>query len=71
MIVGLYDMMDHASADAVGISVEEYIERIEWLLARNFSRGETLMNALWAESTERQKRAARLFLEATSNYQCS
>jgi hypothetical protein len=68
---GIYDMMDQASADVVGIPVEEYIDRIEWLLDKNFNRGETLMNALWDESEEVQKKASRLFLEATANYQCS
>ena len=62
-------MMDQASADVVGIPVEEYVDRLEWLLDRNFNRGEVLMNGLWAEDEEKQKRSARLFMEATQNYQ--
>jgi hypothetical protein len=68
-MIGVYDMMDQASADVVGIPVEEYVDRLEWLLDRNFNRGEVLMNGLWAEDEEKQKRSARLFMEATQNYQ--
>jgi hypothetical protein len=66
-MMGVYDMMDQASADEIGIPVEEYIKRIEWLLERNNNRGEILMNALWSEEEKTRQRAARLFLEATQN----
>jgi hypothetical protein len=67
-MLGLYDMMDQAAAELLGIPVEEYIDRTEWLLDRNFQRGELLMDGMWSEDEAKQKRAARLFLEATNNY---
>jgi|688.fasta_scaffold83856_4 hypothetical protein len=67
-MLGLYDMMDQAAAELLGIPVEEYIDRTEWLLDRNFQRGELLMDGMWSEDEAKQKQAARLFLEATNNY---
>jgi hypothetical protein len=51
----IYDMMDQAAADLLGIPVNEYIDRTEWLLERNFRRGELLMDGMWSEDEAKQK----------------
>ncbi len=57
-------MMDEAIANDLGISVEEYINRIEWLLEKDFKKGQELMMGIFDESEE----ARENFLEATKDY---
>ena len=57
-------MMDEAIANDLGISVEEYINRIEWLLEKDFEKGQELMMGIFDESEE----ARENFLEATKDY---
>jgi len=63
-MTGLFDMMDEAIANDLGISVEEYINRIEWLLEKDFEKGQELMMGIFDESKE----ARENFLEATKDY---
>jgi hypothetical protein len=63
-MTGLFDMMDEAIANDLGISVEEYINRIEWLLEKDFEKGQELMMGIFDESEE----ARENFLEATKDY---
>jgi hypothetical protein len=67
-MLAIYDMMDQAAAELLGIPVNEYIDRTEWLLEKNFDRGEILMNGMWSEDEAKQTKAIRLFMEATENY---
>jgi hypothetical protein len=63
-MLGLYDMMDQAIANDLGISVEEYVNRVEWILEKDLERGKELMMGIFDESKE----AHEQFLKETENY---
>jgi hypothetical protein len=63
-MLGLYDMMDQAIANDLGITVEEYVNRIEWLLEKDIEKGKELMMGIFDESKE----AREEFLEITKDY---
>jgi hypothetical protein len=60
----LFDMMDQAIANDLGINVEEYVNRVEWLLEKDFEKGKELINRIFEESKE----AREEFLKVTQNY---
>jgi hypothetical protein len=53
-----YDLLDHAIADALGVSVEEYIEKIE---STTMFRAEVIINACMSEDPEKTDKAKRIF----------
>jgi hypothetical protein len=57
-MIGLYDLMDQACADALGVTLEEYIERIEEL---PFKRAEVVIGACLEENEELLVKARRIF----------
>jgi hypothetical protein len=63
-MLGLYDMMDQAIANDLGISVEEYVNRVEWLLEKDFEKGKELIDGIFKERKESQEE----FLEVTKDY---
>jgi hypothetical protein len=63
-MLGLYDMMDQAIANDLGISVEEYVNRVEWLLEKDFEKGKELIDGIFEERKESQEE----FLEVTKDY---
>jgi hypothetical protein len=60
----LFDMMDQAIANDLGINVEEYVNRVEWLLEKDFEKGKELIDRIFEESKE----AREEFLKVTQNY---
>lgn len=66
--IDMWGLIDYAMADAIGVSVEEYILRIEHLLEKNPKRGKVLVAMIFDSSEEQQKRAINLFLQASSDY---
>jgi hypothetical protein len=60
----LFDMMDQAIANDLGINVEEYVNRVEWLLEKDFEKGKELIDGIFEESKEARKE----FLKVTQNY---
>jgi hypothetical protein len=63
-MIGLYDMMDQAIANDLGISVEEYVNRVEWLLENDFEKGKELIDGIFEEREESREE----FLEVTKDY---
>jgi hypothetical protein len=57
-MIGLYDLMDQACADALGVTLEKYIERIEELPAK---RAEVVIGACWEEDETLLVKARRIF----------
>lgn len=63
-MMNLYDMMDQAIAQELGITVKEYAARAEWILEEDLEKGEELIVAIMKE----EEGACKNFMEATSNY---
>jgi len=63
-MMDLFDMMDQAIANDLGINVEEYVNRVEWLLEKDFEKGKELIDGIFEESKE----AREEFLKVTQNY---
>jgi len=63
-MMDLFDMMDQAIANDLGIDVKEYVNRVEWLLEKDFEKGKELIDGIFEESKE----AREEFLKVTQNY---
>jgi len=63
-MTGIFDMMDEAIANDLGISVEEYVNRVEWLLEKDFEKGKELIDGIFEECKESREE----FLEVTKDY---
>jgi hypothetical protein len=63
--MNLFEMMDRAISQELGITVEEYVERIEWLLEKDFDKGQELVDGIF----ESKEGACEAFIKATQDYQ--
>ncbi len=59
----MYDMLDHACADALGVSVEEYIRKIESTTPK---RAEVIIGAIFSEDERLIEKARRIFSNLSS-----
>ena len=57
-MIGLYDLMDEACAEALGVTPEKYIERIEEL---PFGRAQVVIGACWSDDEKLLEKARRIF----------
>jgi hypothetical protein len=62
--MNLFEMMDQAIANELGITVEEYVERIEWLLERDYDKGKELVDEIF----DGKEHACENFMKATQDY---
>lgn len=63
--MNLFEMMDRAIANELGITVEEYVERVEWLLEKDYDKGKELVDGFFEE----KEGACDDFMKATQDYQ--
>lgn len=56
---GLYDMLDMACADALGVTVEEYIRVVEDVLP--FERASVFIGGLLSEDEEKIEKCKRIY----------
>lgn len=54
----LYDDLDYAIAEALEVSVEEYIEKIE---KTTYLRAEAIINGIWSKDPKIVKKVKRIF----------
>jgi DNA-directed RNA polymerase specialized sigma subunit len=54
----MYEYIDIAIADELGVSVEEYIEKIESISEK---RAEVIISAVWGEDQKKLEKAKRIF----------
>jgi len=64
----IYDFVDTAFANELGIDVSEYIVRVESLLEKHQHRGEVLIGGIWSEDDHTRERAKKMFMEATAEF---
>jgi|LakMenE01Jun11ns_1017448.scaffolds.fasta_scaffold9944368_10 hypothetical protein len=64
----IYDFVDTAFANELGIDVSEYIVRVESLLEKHPHRGEVLIGGIWSEDDHTRERAKKMFMEATAEF---
>ena len=60
----LFNMIDQAIANDLGITVDEYAARAEWILENDLEKGQELILAILDES----EGASQKFMEATQDY---
>ena len=60
----LFNMIDQAIANDLGITVDEYAARAEWLLDTDIDKGQEMIFAIIDEEED----ACTKFMEATQNY---
>ena len=60
----LFNMIDQAIANDLGITVDEYAARVEWLLDTDIDKGQEMIFAIIDEEED----ACAKFMEATQNY---
>ena len=61
----LFEMMDQDIANELGITVEEYVERVEWLLEKDYDKGKELVDEIF----ESKEGACEAFMKATQDYE--
>jgi len=54
----MYEYIDIATADELGVSVEEYIKKIESISEK---RAEVIISAVWDEDQKKLEKAKRIF----------
>jgi hypothetical protein len=65
MGIGLHDMMDAACADALGVSVEEYIRVVEDVLS--FDRANAFIGGLLSEDENKIEQCKRIYNKYCKN----
>ena len=68
-MIGIYDLLYLELSNTCGMSVSEYVSRIEWLITRDEDTAKTIIDTLvCSEVGVTRENTVKQFIKLTNNY---